>query len=312
MIKTVSRILILTLFISLFSPAQTLLAWNSTAHRVIAAIAWKHLTPETKHRIMEILMSAPEDSDLLEEHDPEAERPDMYYFMNASYWPDIVRDMDKKQRWETYHKGNWHYIGTYWRQTADGPVDADGQTDEENIVERIQYFRETLSDPAVSSEDKAIQIAWVLHLVGDIHMPLHNTSRVTGKTPDGDQGGNLFALGSRYADNLHWYWDSILDIYRPKQENTEDFTYYMNWVVDITDKYPRSMVAELAEDQSVIRWNEEGQQITRYEVYPGSLKEGTEPSPQYLEKAYLISEKRIALAGYRLAEYLNAIFGDQD
>lgn len=288
------------------------MAWNSTAHRVIAAIAWKHLTPEARNRIIKILLSAPKDSDLLEGYSVESTQPDMYYFMNASYWPDIVRDMEKKKRWETYHKGNWHYIGTYWRQTAEGPIDADGQTDKENIVERIEYFRSTLSDPATSSEEKAIHLAWMIHLVGDIHMPLHNTSRVTEKTPDGDQGGNLFPLESQHADNLHWYWDSILDIYRPKPENIDDFTYYLSWVRDITDKYPLSMLSELVDDQNVVHWNEEGQQITRYEVYPESLKEGTEPSPQYLQNAYSICEKRIALSGYRLAKLLNEAFAGQD
>ena len=306
--KPISYLLILSLCISLFLPAKPVYAWNSTGHRVIGAIAWEYLTPIAREKIIEILKSAPADSDLIDEYNTESKYPKKYFVMNAGYWPDIIRDRNKPERNQKYHRGNWHYIGTYWKQTQNGPVDAEGQTDDENIVERISTFQKTLSDPTVSDEEKAIQIAWILHLIGDIHMPLHNTSRVTEETPDGDRGGNSFRLGNDWPRNLHAYWDGIIDIAEPKSEDVEQYEYYTKIAKQIILKYPASNFEKEIAVQSSESWNVEGQMITRTSVYPEGLKQNEMPSERYLSDSYKIAEKRIALSGYRTAKFLNDIF----
>ncbi len=308
--KIVSKILILSLLFPIFIPSKQIYAWNSTGHRVIGAIAWEYLTPVAKERIIEILKNAPADSDLTDEFDPESKHPEKYFVMNAGYWPDIVRDRSKPERNQKYHRGNWHYIGTYWKQTENGPVDAEGQTDDENIVERITTFQKTLSDPNVSDEEKAVQIAWILHLIGDIHMPLHNTSRVTEETPDGDRGGNDFRLGSEWPRNLHAYWDGIIDLAKPKSDDVEQYEYYKAVAKQIMLKHPASELDKEIAIQSSESWNVEGQMITRSSVYPEGLKQDEMPPESYLKDSYKIAEKRIALSGYRTAKFLNDIFGD--
>ena len=68
------------------------------------------------------------------------------------------------------------------------------------------------TDANVNAADttKAVALAWLLHLVGDIHQPLHCSSRVTPDEalPRGDAGGNTFRLDDNR--NLHGYWDRIL------------------------------------------------------------------------------------------------------
>jgi S1/P1 Nuclease len=50
-----------------------------------------------------------------------------------------------------------------------------------------------------------------MHYVGDIHQPLHATSRVDSKYPSGDRGGNDFPITSQDgAKNLHSVWDSVV------------------------------------------------------------------------------------------------------
>ena len=53
----------------------------------------------------------------------------------------------------------------------------------------------------------------LIHYVGDIHQPLHTSSRYTSQYPDGDQGGNLFRLSTQSQEitNLHALWDSVLN-----------------------------------------------------------------------------------------------------
>jgi len=54
----------------------------------------------------------------------------------------------------------------------------------------------------------------LIHFVGDIHQPLHATSRYTSKYPHGDAGGNGFKLTSKDGvTNLHSLWDSVLYSY---------------------------------------------------------------------------------------------------
>jgi len=51
----------------------------------------------------------------------------------------------------------------------------------------------------------------IIHYVGDIHQPLHSTSRVDDKYPAGDRGGNSVRMPSRGgASNLHAVWDSVV------------------------------------------------------------------------------------------------------
>tara|TARA_R110002124_G_scaffold46903_1_gene140213 strand:- start:13047 stop:13979 length:933 start_codon:yes stop_codon:yes gene_type:complete len=285
------------------------ISWNSTGHRVTAAIAWENLTPTAKENIMSILKKAPEDSDLMDMYDKDSEYADKYYFMNAAYWPDVVRDRDEQARYKKYHKGPWHYVGTYWKQTKDGPVDAEGFIDDEHIVERISYFRGSLNDLNVSDEEKAIQIAWILHLVGDIHMPLHNTSKITEQTPDGDRGGNSFELSDTWPWNLHAYWDGIIDVANPKAEEDDDFEYYLSNAEMIEQKHPKSEFNGLIDLQDSKVWNKEGKEITMYNLYPNDLEQNEQPPEAYKEMAYKVAQKRMALSGYRMAEFLNEIFG---
>jgi hypothetical protein len=54
----------------------------------------------------------------------------------------------------------------------------------------------------------------LIHYIGDIHQPLHATSRFTSKYPEGDRGGNSFALtSSDGVTQLHALWDSVLHEY---------------------------------------------------------------------------------------------------
>lgn len=307
--KFLASTFIFTFLFSLAINPTAGISWNSTGHRVIAAIAWDNLTPTAKSQIMSILKAAPEDSDLKNFYDKESENADKYYFMNAAYWPDIVRDRDEEARYKKYHKGPWHYIGSYWKQTDEGPVSADGFVDDENIVERITLFRETLNDPSISDADKAIQIAWILHLVGDIHNPLHNTSRVTDETPDGDLGGNAFKLGDTWPNNLHAYWDGIIDFSDPKPENKSEFDYYLEQASKITEEHPQDDYTEFITNQDIAEWNEEGKYITMNNVYPPELKQNELPSEEYQKRAYELAQQGMAVAGYRMAELLNELFG---
>ena len=63
-----------------------------------------------------------------------------------------------------------------------------------------------------SGQEKAIYLCWVMHLIGDIHQPLHSVSLFCEAFPKGDHGGNdsLYRLGGRRIIKLHQFWDDLL------------------------------------------------------------------------------------------------------
>jgi hypothetical protein len=98
----------------------------------------------------------------------------------------------------------WHFIDTPF--TTDGtPLLA---ITTPNAQERIALFRAVL---ASSSADalKSYDLTWLLHLVGDVHQPLHASTRVSNSDPQGDAGGNLVKLSCKSCE-LHAFWDHLL------------------------------------------------------------------------------------------------------
>jgi hypothetical protein len=61
---------------------------------------------------------------------------------------------------------------------------------------------------------KGLGLRLIMHYMGDIHQPLHVSARYTAAHPDGDKGGNLFALKNHYSANeLHAVWDEVMYAY---------------------------------------------------------------------------------------------------
>ena len=77
------------------------------------------------------------------------------------------------------------------------------------------------SPPVSEERGRSLALRLLIHYVGDIHQPLHNSARYTSEYPEGDKGGNDLLLKSHYtAKNLHSVWDTMIytfykTIYRP-------------------------------------------------------------------------------------------------
>jgi S1/P1 Nuclease len=78
-----------------------------------------------------------------------------------------------------------------------------------NAQTEIALFRKTLASPVATDDVKSYDLAWLLHLVGDIHQPLHATSGFSVSEPHGDNGGNNEKITCRGCAEtaLHWFWD---------------------------------------------------------------------------------------------------------
>ncbi|MEP6903814.1 MAG: S1/P1 nuclease [Actinomycetota bacterium] len=326
--KSVVKFLLLSVL--LFAFAVHAFAWDDSGHKLVAYIAWQQMSPEVREKVIKILLNAPEDSQLnalyptptdsdfstypIGARSKAAKQRD--YFMFAAYWSDIIRDKKYESRFK-YHHGTWHYFDTYWRE-ADGKVETlpEMPNDKENVVERLFFFDKVLKDSSAKDFEKAIALAWILHLAGDVHQPLHASGRVTDEEPKGDQGGNTFSLSPKDAprgkqENLHWYWDSIVVRTVARKADASDAEYLLPIADAMMKKYPLAKMQSRLEIGKFDIWQNESFKIASTKLYPKTLIRNQMPSADYNKMAFGIAEEQIALAGYRLGTMLNQIFGSQ-
>jgi osmotically-inducible protein OsmY len=297
--------------------APNAFSWGEVGHKISAYIAWERLTPEVREKVFKLLLAAPEDSDLNVMYDAYNSRSEAVkrreLFMFASIWPDFVRNRDFAVRYKNYHQGDWHYADIFWKQENGRAVILENFPEESGkAVPKLAELEKILAGASYKPAEKAVALAWFLHIGGDLHNPLHNASRVTETEPKGDQGGNLFVLRKRteadYGLNLHSFWDGIIDRVEPRRNDACDTDYIKPIAEKLMKKYPSGKMAERLKPGAYKDWNAESFAFLNGVVYNGIEREQM-PSKKYQKRAYETSAEQIALAGYRLGATLNRIFG---
>ena len=237
--------------------------WGKTGHRIVGEIAERQLTPEVKEIVYDIL--------------------DGESLSSVSTWPDEMRS---NPEWRPFDK--WHYVNL--------PLDVeypDAEVADENVVTIIQRAVLILKSPSADKEMKKFYLKYLVHLVGDVHQPMH-----VGRYED--YGGSKIKLkfkgrkGSDTYTNLHVLWDTNL---------IDDFKMsFTEWSNHLENKYGRKKV-----DQSnVLEWTFESHWWAR-DIY-ANTKEGDNLSYDYVYKYQPVLEKRLYYAGVRLGNLINEIF----
>lgn len=297
---------------------QTAFAWNSTGHEVVARIAWEKMQPLTRRRVVALMLQAPPDADLASMLPADGRLLSILqreHFMLAATWPDIVRSDEFPARKLKYHHSIWHFTNFFWRQQDGLAIDVpEMQPERVNIVERLDFLQAEVLNIRTEASQLGVDAAWIVHLIGDIHQPLHTSARVTDTEPTGDQGGNLFLLTPKDTPpkdtkRLHGYWDDILNKSIPRKANEKDLAYANRIASIIMRRHPKSKMKDRLKEGQYAEWAKEGLASAKTSVYPSWLKRFHKPSERYRKQAYSIAEPAIALAGYRLAATLDRLFG---
>lgn len=296
-------------------------AWDDTGHKVSAYVAWQQLTPETRQKVFELLVKAPEDSDLSVFYNAFDSRSDavkkLELFMIAATWPDIVRNRDFKMRFEKYNHSNWHYADIFWQQDGNQARILENFPEESGkAIPQLYESEKTLRNPAASPGEKAVALAWFLHLGGDIHNPLHNASRVTELEPKGDQGGNMFLFTPADGPpqnrvNLHYFWDSLITRNIVRTNDACDSYYIPQVGSKIIKEYPKSKFADRIEPGNFTAWHKEGFTYLSKDVYASNIRRNEMPPQAYEKSSFKLGMQQLALAGYRMGATLNRIFSDE-
>ncbi|HEX6279934.1 MAG TPA: S1/P1 nuclease [Pyrinomonadaceae bacterium] len=295
-------------------------SWDDIGHRITGYIAWQRMNPTARENVIKILRTAPEDSHLSAyymSYGPKSDAVKRFeYFVFVPTWADVVRDRAFPVRYEKYHKSNWHYSDTFWRQ-VNGKVEliTDKEPGGQGVVKLIE-FDKAMRDAAAKDSDKAIALAWFLHVAGDLHQPLHTSGRHTEREPNGDQGGNFFLLtpeGTKREDqvNLHWFWDSIVGRNVPFLPFYNEGDYVRGIAESFMVRYPFDSQKGGLMLGDYPGWQKESFALANTDVFRADLKRFETPSDAYRRNAYAVSEQRLVTAGYRLGETLNEIFGKQ-
>lgn len=282
----------------LLAPQLRVFAWSSAGHMVIAAEAFRELSPTLKFKAVKILTAHPEYEKWQKAF--AAGLPDVdletYVFMRASTWPDEIHKTPNQ-----YDHPKWHYIDYPLRPLA-FPMEA-GPSPEDDILYGIAQCEKILSDTNSSPELQAVHLSYLIHLVGDLHQPLHCASLFNDIYPNGDRGGNEFYVKPGVKGiKLHSFWDGLLgtSIYSSTQ---------INYATKLISENPRTSLLELKKDKTPKEWSLESRTLAIEKAYlRGELKGSTRPETapalpkDYTKEAKAVAEKQGALAGYRLSD----------
>jgi hypothetical protein len=303
------RFALLSLLILSF--CTTALAWSGAGHMVIAGIAYKELSPTTKTKVDALLKAHPDYAKWTNSFSGESAAgmdSATFVFLRASTWPDEIR-----RKSNPFDHPQWHYIDYPLRAPKfkmEEPAEHDN-----DILFGLKESEKVLADAKASAEVRAAYLSWLIHLVGDIHQPLHCASYFSKEFPKGDKGGNSFYVKpATKGVKLHSLWDGLLGTRnQPKTQLNEAFR--------IRAEYSKTDLPELSsttESQRHREWSLEGRKLAIEKAYlNGKLKSSAKNDPpgtlpkEYTKEAKKIAERRAAIAGYRLAAEIQRMTKDE-
>lgn len=255
----------LVAFAAMLACVRPACAWGPLGHRIVARLAAAQLTPRTKTEVQGLLAVR-----------------GLRYLDQLANWADDLRDSDPDLYWRT---AKLHYVNF---QSSDCIYDPPRDCPEgECVVAGIDRYSAILADRSNSPAERAQALAFVVHLVADVHQPLHAGYRR-------DAGGNDFQVRWHgQGTSLHRIWDSAM----------------LDEAHRSTAGYTRKLRAEPGPVESggtPAEWAEESCRIDRDDgVYPPSHAVGE----GYVERELPIAERRLRDASARLAALLNHDLG---
>ncbi|MEA2709422.1 MAG: hypothetical protein QOF78_2023 [Phycisphaerales bacterium] len=308
-------------------------AWNEAGHMTVAAVAWRQLDDAQRKQIGELLRQHPHYEKILLANKPDGVDANEWAVLRSAVWPDLVRpsrpnaegEIYKGPEITRYHRGDWHYIDKPWVVPQDvkkvDPATRPAATRpmRENILTALEANSKILADRSAKPADRAVAFCWIMHLAGDIHQPLHAISMYSAQFPDGDRGGNANVVrGNDNVVRLHAYWDSILG----NSDAYEAIEFLANGILG-DPQLARPKLHEIAERPAFAQWADESHRwAIAFAYLNGRLRTASAdafydkqitdadipPTPtSYYTNARDLSRRRIALAGFRLAEQINTL-----
>lgn len=264
------RILIATLLMLVLRNAD---AWGPEGHRIIGAAAFGLLDDTARAAVMEILGN-PGRERVANELD------------RACNWPDAVREQDEWSWTAPFHYVNIPRHTGHYDRARDCP---DGRCVSEGVLD----FANRLSHHETEAEKRWQALAFVCHLVADLHQPLH-----AGFADD--RGGNSVEIRYRgEPHNLHAFWDRVVVRERLGDEQG---------VVRLIAMQGGDLASMDWSTARVAAWTDESHALAVAFAYPDKPTIDAD----FAGRTWLITGQRWALASARLAQLLNSVLGENE
>lgn len=320
-------------------------AFDSVGHMAVAGLAFDELSEAQQTKLVAILKKHPK-VNFITDGFPDGNPEDRDFVMAAATWPDLARAKTSKKTPESdrikdvgyeedkpavekvdhtdriLHRG-WHFIDTpLW--VGNGAAPPLPATPAVNAVGVVNVLMKQLKSDE-GDEERAYDLAWLMHLVGDLHQPLHAVNGITDTLPDGDKGGNrvLVTGVNQGASELHAFWDNLLGkpagadrtTHRPRLDKDAAAA------DEVIDSVQKLRLRKTAENLDPAVWARESFDIAKRDAYDLQLEPitierpgkdpveelTTELADKYGATAKRDAQKQVRLAGHRLALLLQQV-----
>jgi hypothetical protein len=296
---------------AVFMAPDSALAWTRPGHSVTAAIAWDDLAGTDRGVIeaLTALLPAHPDRGPFEVAAGRATGDDRTrrLALECARWPDDARGT-------LWDHPTWHYAFRPLVRAEDAPPAKPKDDPIGDAQEAFALNVRVLANGLASDAERAVALCWVMHLVGDIHQPLHTAQLFSAAFPNGDRGGTLqFVKDPQTGEaiSLHWFWDDAVN--RAGEPEA-----VVARARELETGLPRANLEELgapAHARDFAAWAAESHALAtslgyRAGLAAGASKETAAVLPaDYVSAATQAAERRAVLAGHRLADVLREALG---
>jgi len=316
-------------------------AWDHPGHMTTAAIAFvdiKQARPDLVEKLQLLFLTHPDTAPFwVAAGEAKGEERTRRMFLECARWPDDSKFTPRDML--TWHSARWTIVAKDATPQAKAAAEATHGKPVGQAIEAVNLNYAMISNHESTPSERALGLCWVLHIVGDIHQPLHVSDLYSADFPAGNAAGTLSYVADPLSDTtipLHILWDSNV-LRTPSLEAVDQAAEAYR------EKYPRSSFPELqshpVNSPDFFReWARESHQVAvdwayDIETVPdpnaGQSSEqlvknmvnfilnGVSPVEQapevpaaYWEKLQQTAERRITLAGYRIADLVLAAASD--
>ncbi len=236
--------------------------WGQTGHRVVGEIAFNHLTKKAKRNLDKILNGES--------------------LAIISTYADEIKSDKKFKKFSPWHYVNFKEGETYETSNINPKGD---------IIQAINECQRVISNPDSTKEDKVFYLKFLVHILGDLHQPLH-----VGRAED--RGGNSIKVKWFGGNtNLHSVWDTKM---------IESFNMAYTELTSNLNSFSKAQ-EKVIQEGTVLDWVDESR-VLAMEIY-GSVALNKNLGYRYMYDHFSTVKSQLQKAGLRLAKILNDLLG---
>jgi len=315
--------------------APCVYAWDHPGHMLTADIAFSEIErtrPELIEKLGLLFLKHPDPAPFwVAAGEAKGKERVRRMFIECARWPDDSKFTPRDML--TWHSARWAVVAKDAPPKAKAAAEARKGKPAGQALEALALNYAMVANPESTPAERAFGLCWVLHIVGDIHEPMHVSDLFSKDFPTGNAAGTTSYVMDPVTKTpipLHVLWDSNALRIPTLEEVDRNAQAFMK-------KYPRSALPELkaipvSDPNAFLKWAKESHQIAvdwayDLETLPDPNKDqpadklvqnminfilnGVSPVKEapplpagYWEKLQSTSERQLMLAGYRIADLL--------